>query len=121
PRWPGPRPACTCRPGSGPGGALRARVLLPRLYLPGEEGRQPLLYPGRPGGVRATNGNRFQALGVAIGKEPRTVTSWQCSARALSARDTLGSSAWPSKSTKKMYSDLATLDGNDSIQVRLIR
>src|SRR6202043_1221295 len=64
--------------------------------------------------------HRCQPLVVATGKEPRTVSFRQCSSSAFRARLTLASSRWPSKSTKKMYSGLGVLAGNDSIQVRLI-
>src|SRR5262249_18593731 len=91
----GPEPQGAARPGQR-GGAARAGT------------------PGRGGFARA------QLIKGAIGKEPSTVTSRQCSPRALRARWTRVSSAWPSKSTKKRYSGLGVLAGNDSIQVRLI-
>src|SRR5438874_758040 len=63
-------------------------------------------------------GKNQSLLRAACGKEPRMVSFSQWPARAVNVRLILGSSAWPSKSTKKTYSVLADRDGNDSIQVR---
>jgi hypothetical protein len=48
-----------------------------------------------------------------MGYDPSTVTSVHSSLNALSILLILGSSIWPSKSAKKMYSFFAIREGKD--------